>query len=96
MEVQHKESDGAGQFYVQADGDILARMTYAQPNDKTMIIDHTEVDAALRHQKVGYKMVASAVQHARNNGLKIVPECPFVKSVFDKKQEYHDVLQQAN
>ena len=93
MVVQQKQRGKNGFFYVVVDGDILARMTYLQPDDETMIIEHTEVDDEIRYQNVGYQMVATAVQYARNHHLKIVPLCPFVKAVFGKKPEYRDVLQ---
>lgn len=82
-------------FYVQVDGETLARMTYSSPDPSKIIIEHTEVDDAIRHENVGYQMVQTAVQHARNHNLKIVPACPFVKAVFDKKPEYKDVLQET-
>lgn len=94
MIVQHKQQGKNGFFYVQVDGEILARMTYLQPDARTLIVEHTEVDDEIRHQNVGYQMVHSLVQYARNRHLKIVPMCPFVKAVFDKKPEYKDVLQQ--
>jgi uncharacterized protein len=94
MVVQHRQRGGNGFFYVQVDGDILARMTYLQADDETLIIEHTEVDDEIRHENVGYQMVQHAVQYARNHNLKIVPMCPFVKAVFDKKPEYEDVLQE--
>jgi predicted GNAT family acetyltransferase len=92
MIVQHKQKEGRGLFYVQVDGETLARMTYTQPAPDTMIVDHTEVDDELRGKSVGYQMVQNAVQYARNHQMKILPLCPFVKSVFDKKPEYNDVL----
>ena len=58
-----------------------------------MIIDHTEVSDELRCKNVGYQLVHTAVEYARANHIKIIPLCPFAKSVFDKKAaEYGDVL----
>jgi len=94
MEVQHKQRGKDGFFFVQVDGNVLARMTYTQPDAETIIIEHTEVDDEIRYQNVGYQMVDTAVQYARHHHLKIVPECPFVKSVFDKKPAYRDVLKE--
>jgi hypothetical protein len=37
-------------------------------------------------------MVLKAVEYARENGIKIIPLCPFAKSVFDKTPEIRDVL----
>lgn len=96
MVVQHKQRENKGMFYVQVDGETLARLTYVQPDaQRTMIAEHTEVGDALRGKNVGYQMVHTAVQYARNHHLKIVPMCPFVKAVFDKKPEYKDVLQET-
>lgn len=95
MVVQHKDQGKSGMFYVQVDGDILAQMTYTNKDGENMIMEHTVVDDELRGKNVGYQMVQTAVQYARNHQLKIVPQCPFVKSVFDKKPEYKDVLQEA-
>ena len=95
MIVQHKQREGSGYFYVQVDGEKLARMTYTQPDSENMFIEHTEVDDEIRGKNVGYQMVKTAVQFARNHQLKIVPVCPFVKSVFDKKREYEDVLNKS-
>ena len=95
MVVQHKQREGNGMFYVQVDDDILARMTYTKPNAEKIIIEHTEVDDEILYENAGYEMTHAALQYARNHHLKIVPVCPFVKAVFDKKPEYKDVLQEV-
>lgn len=91
MQILHKASTGRGYFYVKVDDDILARLMYAQ-TDNQMLLEHTEVDDELRGRNVGYEMVSAAVAFARQHNLKIVPVCPFVQSVFDKKPDYADVL----
>ena len=68
------------------------RMTYTWAGTDKFIIDHTEVNPGFAGQSVGQKLVMAAVAYARENNLKIMPLCPFAKSVFDKTQEIHDVL----
>lgn len=92
MEIQHEENGNKGRFYVHQDGEDLAEMTYVYAGDTKIIIDHTEVDDALRGQGAGKKMVEKAVLYAREKNLKILPLCPFAKSVFDKVSEFSDVL----
>ena len=41
---------------------------------------------------ISKQMVAKAVEYARENKVKIIPLCPFAKSVFDKVPEFRDVL----
>ena len=67
-------------------------MTYSMAGTDKFIIDHTEVNEELKGSGAGKKMVMEAVNFARTNKLKIIPLCPFAKSVFDKSLEIRDVL----
>ena len=67
-------------------------MTYTMSDDSVMIIDHTEVHESLRGQHVGNDLVAHAVEFAREKKIKIVPQCSFARSVFEKQKELADVL----
>lgn len=93
MLIQQKQEGSKGSFYVQEGNDMLAEMTYSMTGTDLMIIDHTEVSDVLRGKNVGYQLVHAAVENARTNHIKILPLCPFAKSVFDKKKtEFGDVL----
>lgn len=92
MEILFEQSPSKGSFYIEADGQRLATMTFSKAGNQVMIIDHTEVSDALRGKNAGKQLVAAAVEHARKNNMKILPLCPFAKSVFEKVKEYQDVL----
>ncbi|MBL7703248.1 MAG: N-acetyltransferase [Ferruginibacter sp.] len=93
MQIQQKQDGSKGSFYAEENGIILAEMTYSMTGAYLMIIDHTEVSDELRGKNVGYQLVHTAVEYARANHIKILPLCPFAKSVFDKKgAEFADVL----
>jgi len=93
MLIQQKQDGSKGSFYVAENGVIQAEMTYSMTGTTLMIIDHTEVSDELRGKNVGYHLVHTAVEYARANHIKILPLCPFAKSVFDKKgAEFADVL----
>ena len=92
MEILHRDSPHRGEFYIELNGQKVGAMTYVWAGTDRIIIDHTEVGPELKGMGAGKQMVAAAVQFARNTGIKIVPLCPFAKSVFDKVAEYHDVL----
>ena len=79
-------------FYIQQNGQIVAEMTYVWAGDAKIIIDHTEVDGSLGGKGIGKQMVEKAVVFAREKSIKIMPLCPFAKSVFDKVKEFQDVL----
>lgn len=92
MEVKQEVNGHKGSFYIEENGTRQAEMTFSMAGDTIMIIDHTEVGDALRGKGAGLKLVNAGVEYARENNIKIIPLCPFAKSVFDKKEELRDVL----
>lgn len=92
MEINQSEEGRKGKFFIQIDGQELAQMTYVWAGDDRIIIDHTEVDEKLKGKSAGKLLLARAVAFAREKHIKILPLCPFAKSVFDKTPEYNDVL----
>lgn len=94
MQIQHRKSNNRGIFFIEEDGETIAEMTYAAPQNNLMIIEHTEVDEEIQGQHIGFALVHHAVEYARHHHIKIVPVCPFVKAVMDKKPDFQDVLYQ--
>lgn len=93
MLIQHQQKENKGMFFIEAEGEIVAEMTYASPTPDRMIIEHTGVDDDLKGQNIGYSLVHQAVEYARTHHLKIVPVCSFAKAIFDKKPDFKDVLE---
>jgi uncharacterized protein len=91
MKINNKQTGNEGAFYIDKGGYQLAEMTYTV-RDGVMIIDHTEVDESLRGRNVGNELVARAVEFAREKNIKILPQCSFARSVFEKQKELSDVL----
>ena len=89
--ILHRRAGHKGAFVMDRDGKRLAEMTYTVAGTR-VIIDHTTVDDALRGTGAGKKLVEAAVLWARAENVKLLPLCPFAKSVFDKAPEYADVL----
>jgi len=92
MEIQQINDTKKGYFEAVEDGKEAGKMTYTWAGDSKFIIDHTEVSPDFNGKGVGKKLVMAAVEYARANNLKIIPLCPFAKSVFDKVEEIRDVL----
>lgn len=92
MQIQLEQTDNKGAFFIEESGKRLAEMTFSKAGDGLIIIDHTEVSDALRGTGAGKKLVTEAVDYARKNSLKILPLCPFAKSVFERTPEFADVL----
>lgn len=89
--IQHERNGHRGAFFLERDGERLAQMTYTVAGTR-VIIDHTDVDERLRGTGMGRKLVDAAVQWARQENARLMPLCPYAKSVFDKTPDYSDVL----
>lgn len=90
--IQLQESGTKGSFDFLVEGKSKASMTFSKAGDQLIIIDHTEVDESLKGKGIGLQLVQEAIAWARANNKKIIPLCPFAKSVFDKHPEFGDVL----
>src|SRR6476469_5100280 len=92
MLVQHKQNGSGGIFFIW-DGHEkpIAELVYDQKDPGIMIIEHTEVDKALRGRDLGDQLIYEAVEFARSQNLKILPACSFARAVFKMKKEYRDV-----
>ena len=92
MEILKSDDGRHGKFFVEQGDEELAQMTFTWAGKDRIIIDHTEVGDELRGKGAGKQLVMKAVEFARSEGIKIIPLCPFAKSVFDKVSEIRDVL----
>jgi predicted GNAT family acetyltransferase len=66
--------------------------TYDKVSDGVITFIHTKVPKELGGKGVGSKLVKGALDHVRADGLKAIPQCPFVKAYIDKHPEYADLL----
>lgn len=84
---------GTNNFYLgQNEHDFLAEITYYVDGNNHLVVDHTFVDPSLRGQGIANQLVLKVIEYAQSQNLKIVPECSYVISFFQKNHEYHDVL----
>lgn len=91
LEIKHVEKEERGYFAATKNGKDAGLMTYVYAGDDRFIIDHTEVDDEFNGQGVGKALVEESVKFARENNLKILPLCPFVKAMFKRYPSYDDV-----
>ena len=92
MLIEQFNRDKTGFFKASEDGIEAGIMTYTWAGENKLIIDHTEVDPAFSGKGVGKQLLMEVVKFAREKHIKILPLCPFAKSVFDKDKTIQDVL----
>lgn len=79
-------------YELSVDGHLAA--TYYRISDGVITFIHTEVPDALAGRGVGGKLVKGALDQVRVAGLKVVPQCPFVRAYIEKHPDYADLLKQ--
>lgn len=90
--VELEVKQGRNRFYI-GDSEVnsLAQITYIPTEDGKLIVDHTGVADELKGREVGRQLVDSVAEFARQENLKILPQCSFVKKVFEENPEYEDI-----
>lgn len=81
-----------GRITVENDaGNFRGELTYKNKGHNIIIVDHTYVPDEFRGQGIAAKLTEKIVEYAKKNNLKIIPQCPYVKRVFDKNEEYQQL-----
>jgi predicted GNAT family acetyltransferase len=82
-----------GAFVVKESNVQLGEMVVSI-SEGNLTVYHTEVSDEAEGKGLAKKMLDSMVDYARENGLKVIPLCPFVKVQFQRHpQQFADVWQ---
>lgn len=92
LPIQHAQTNAAGKFYVEVDGERLAELSYARDGSDHATIEHTSVSERLRGRGVARRLVDAAVDWARATGTKLSATCSYAKGVLEKDPGLEDVL----
>jgi predicted GNAT family acetyltransferase len=77
-------------FELEVDGQLAVAYYRMTPGVITFV--HTEVPQALSGRGIATKLIRGALEMVRGQGLKVVPQCPFVSAFMGKHPEYNDLL----
>ena len=90
-EIQQKQNENKGMFYIEKDGEIVAELTYTLQDNNVMTLDHTETEPEETGQGLASKLVEHSVKYAREKDLKIDPLCEYAARQFEKHEDYREV-----
>lgn len=77
MTVEHDEAKH--RFFVRF-GDEDAELVYARPAPGVLDLQHTFVPERARGQGVAEALAVAAFRFARDEGDRVIPSCPFIRS----------------
>jgi predicted GNAT family acetyltransferase len=81
-----RNNTAAGRFEIELEGEVGV-LDY-EVADGRMIMPHTEVPVAHRGRGYGEMLARAALDYAREQSLRPVPICPFVRSFIARHPEY--------
>lgn len=93
-EIVVRNNEAESRFEAQVDGH-LAVAEYRRPGkgkSDIIIFTHTEVPEALSGRGVANKLARTALDSARNQGLRVIPLCPFMAGYISRHTEYVDLV----
>jgi len=70
----------------------VAGYAHYRPGQPAYVFDHTVVEDAFEGQGIGGRLADGVVAHAREHGLRVVPQCSFLRAHLARHPESHDVL----
>lgn len=89
MDVQHDPQ--RHRFFLEVSGGT-AELTYRELGDGTLDLLHTGVPDAAAGQGIGGKLAKAAFTWARQNGVRVVPTCPFVRKWLERHPDEQDLV----
>ena len=72
-------------------GAQVSKLDYRIGRDRIALV-HTEVPDDLSGQGIGSALVMTALQHAKDNDLLVLPYCPFVAAYIERHPEWKDIV----
>ena len=84
LDIRHDPARGR---FVASIGGAEATLVYTVAGAKALDFTRTYVPEALRHRNIGEAIVKHALDYAADNGLEVIPTCPFVKWVLGRDGE---------
>ena len=94
--VRREETATGGRYVAKVDG-LESELTFTRTTRKgrkLMIANHTGVPSALSGRGVGLALLKQAVEDARAEGFRIVPNCSFVRVMLKRHEEWQDIVEQ--
>ncbi|MGB6179131.1 GNAT family N-acetyltransferase [Carnobacterium sp.] len=74
-------------------GKLIAEVTYVPSGNDKVILDHTFVDPSLRGQGIAEELVNRVVEEMQLENKKIIPLCPYAKTLFERKPDIYASIQ---
>ncbi|MDR3215771.1 MAG: N-acetyltransferase [Bacilli bacterium] len=80
-------------FQMTNENELIGEVTWTSETDDFLIIDHTYVDEHYNGQGYARQLVDHVVAYAKDKNIKIIPLCPYAKSLFEKHPDIYGIIE---
>ena len=84
-------NDERSRYDIVVDDHVVGHSDYRIDGDRQVFV-HTEIDPAYRGRDLADHLVRAALDDARDTGMRVVPQCPFVADFIEEHPEYADLV----
>jgi predicted GNAT family acetyltransferase len=68
-----------------------AFVTFSREGDQIAFL-HTLVPPAIEGRGIAGQLARHGLEYARENGLRVLPRCPYIRTYIDRHPEYQDLV----
>jgi predicted GNAT family acetyltransferase len=86
-----RDNPAERRYELWVDADLAGFIRYVVRAESIALV-HTDVDPAYEGRHLGATLVAGALDDIRSRGLRVVPQCPFVRAHIERHPEYADLV----
>ncbi len=90
-EITVQDVPARHRYEATAGGDLLGVAVYERDAD-VVVLTHTVVEPSAEGRGIGSALASAALEAARAEGRRVVPECSFMAGWIDEHPEYADLV----
>jgi len=84
--------DENNRIYIKDDqNNFVGEITFIHTDDDAVIIDHTLVDPNYRGQGIAEQLAIKAIERAKKENKKIIPQCSYIVKYFNEHPELESI-----
>lgn len=91
MSIEVTDNAEAQRYEVTVDGE-LAGFTQYRRRPQLIALVHTEVDERFEGRGLAGRLIATALDAARADGVAVLPFCPFANAYIQRHPDYADLV----
>lgn len=93
IEIKLEDLGDRGRYHLLVDGAEAGELDYRMHEGRRVFI-HTGVRDEYEGQGLAGKLATRVLDDARAEGLKVIPQCPYVRGFIERHEEYQDLVDQ--